>query len=56
MCMVMHGRRVRLPHRHREVRAFVVVRRDGVPYEIERTVCSACDRVLAERPVRRATA
>jgi len=54
--MDVHGRRVRLPHRHRAVRAYVVVQRAGVPYEIEQTVCSACDRVLAERPVRRAAA
>ena len=55
-CMEMHGRRVRLPHRHRAVSTHVVVRRAGIPYELERTVCSGCDRVLAERPLRRAAA
>jgi len=30
--------------------------RSGVPYEIERTICSSCRRVLAERTVRRAAA
>jgi hypothetical protein len=54
--MDVHGRRVRLPHRHRAVRAHLVVRLAGVPYEIERTVCIACERVLAERTVRRAAA
>jgi hypothetical protein len=54
--MEMHGRRVRLPHRHRAVSTHVVVRRAGIPYELERTVCSGCDRVLAERPLRRAAA
>jgi len=29
---------------------------DGIPYELERTVCRACDRVLNERPLRRAAA
>jgi NMD protein affecting ribosome stability and mRNA decay len=48
--------RLRLPHRHEAVRARVVVRRAGVPYELERTVCRACARVLAERPLRRASA
>jgi hypothetical protein len=44
---------VRLPHRHRAVRARVVVRRSGVPYELERTVCSGCAQVLSERAVGR---
>ena len=26
----------------------------GIPYEVERRVCSACRRVLEERPLRRA--
>ena len=30
--------------------------RAGIPYEVERKVCSACERVLDERPVRRAAA
>jgi hypothetical protein len=54
--MEMHARRVKLPHRHRPVSIHVVVRRDGIPYELERIVCSACDRLLAERPLRRAAA
>jgi hypothetical protein len=34
----------------------VVVQRAGVPYELERTVCGDCARVLSERPLRRAAA
>jgi NMD protein affecting ribosome stability and mRNA decay len=49
-------RKTKLPHRHREVSMRVLVRRAGVPYELERTVCSSCARVLSERPLRRAAA
>jgi NMD protein affecting ribosome stability and mRNA decay len=44
------------PHRHTEVTTRVLRQRAGVPYEIERKVCSTCDRVLGERPLRRAAA
>lgn len=47
--------RIRLPHRHRAARTYVVVQRSGVPYELERTVCRGCERVLSERPLRRAS-
>jgi hypothetical protein len=47
---------LRLPHRHRGVSVRVVVQRDGVPYQLERTVCASCDRVLAERRLGRASA
>jgi hypothetical protein len=47
---------LRLPHRHHAVSTYLVVQRAGVPYELERTVCRECARVLAERPLRRATA
>jgi len=46
----------RRPHRHQPVSTHVVAQRDGVPYELERTVCRECARVLTERPVRRAAA
>jgi len=46
----------RLPHRHRGVSTHVLVQRDGVPYEIERVVCSGCARVLSERELKRAVA
>ena len=44
------------PHEHTAVTTHVVGQRRGVPYELERTVCSRCRRVLAERPLRRAAA
>jgi hypothetical protein len=47
---------LRLPHRHHAVRTHLVVQRAGVPYELERTICRECAHVLAERPLRRATA
>jgi len=45
-----------VPHRHRAVRTHVVVQRNGVPYELERTVCSGCAQVLAERQLKRTAA
>jgi NMD protein affecting ribosome stability and mRNA decay len=44
------------PHKHTAVTTHAVAQRAGVPYELERTVCSQCRRVLAERPLRRAAA
>jgi hypothetical protein len=44
------------PHEHRPVTTRVLVSRSGVPYELERTLCAACGRVLAEQPLRRAHA
>jgi hypothetical protein len=49
-------RLIRLPHRHRAVSTHVVVQRAGIPYELERTVCRSCSRVLNERTVRRTAA
>jgi NMD protein affecting ribosome stability and mRNA decay len=43
-------------HRHVEVTTHVLRQRAGVPYEVVRTVCSSCQRVLGERPLRRAAA
>jgi hypothetical protein len=43
-------------HRHTPVVMHVVRQREGVPYEVERKICSACERLLAEKPVRRAAA
>lgn len=54
--MSIPGRRIRAPHRHRAVSTHVLVQRGGIPYELERTVCSECARVLSERPLRRAAA
>jgi hypothetical protein len=47
---------LRMPHRHRAVTTIVVVQRAGIPYELERTVCSECARVLSETPLRRTAA
>jgi hypothetical protein len=43
-------------HRHKAVVIHALRQRAGIPYEVERKVCSACERVLNERTVRRAAA
>lgn len=43
-------------HSHTAVTTLVLKQRAGVPYELERTVCEACKKLLAERQVRRAAA
>ena len=43
-------------HRHKAVVTHALRQRAGIPYEVERKVCSACERVLDERTVRRAAA
>ena len=43
-------------HRHRPVTMHVLDQRSGVPYELERRVCSECSRVLDERLLKRAVA
>jgi hypothetical protein len=47
---------IELPHRHEGVSIHVLVQREGIPWEIERTVCRQCAQVLSERPLRRAAA
>jgi len=42
------------PHKHTSVTLLTIRQHNGVPYEIERKVCSACKRVLDEKPLRRA--
>ena len=44
------------PHRHVAKRVHVVLQRAGVPYEVERQVCTGCAHVLVERPLKRAAA
>ena len=51
--LFMHRRRL---HRHTGVRTYVLLQRLGIPYEVERTVCSECRRVLDERRLKRAAA
>jgi RNase P subunit RPR2 len=43
-------------HQHTSVTVHAISQRNGVPYEIERTVCTSCRRVLDEKPLRRAAA
>jgi ribosomal protein L37E len=43
-------------HRHTTVTTHVLGQRAGVPYEVERKMCSSCRRVLDERLLRRAAA
>jgi len=47
---------LRRRHTHTAVRTHVLLQRYGIPYEVERTVCSECRHVLAERPLKRAAA
>jgi hypothetical protein len=47
---------LQLPHRHEPLRTYVLVQRDGIPWELERVVCRQCAQVLAEHPLRRAAA
>jgi NMD protein affecting ribosome stability and mRNA decay len=43
-------------HEHVAKRVHVLLQRAGVPYEMEQQVCTACSRVLDEKPVKRAAA
>ena len=43
-------------HQHTAVTTHVLRQRQGVPYELERVVCTACKQLLSERAVRRAAA
>ena len=43
-------------HEHVARRVHVLLQRAGVPYEVERQVCTDCSRVLDEKPVKRAAA
>ena len=43
-------------HEHVAKRVHVLLRRAGVPYEMEQQVCASCSRVLDEKPVKRAAA
>ncbi len=43
-------------HKHKAVTTVALSQRHGVPYEVERTICSTCHRVLDEKPLKRAAA
>ena len=55
MTQLFSHRRSR-PHKHNPALTYALVQRLGVPYEVERTVCTECRRVLDERPLKRAAA
>lgn len=43
-------------HKHTSVTIHAIRQRSGVPYEVERKVCTDCQRLLAEKPLKRAAA
>jgi hypothetical protein len=43
-------------HQHITSLTHAIVVRRGIPYEVERVVCTQCGRVLDERPVTRVAA
>jgi NMD protein affecting ribosome stability and mRNA decay len=43
-------------HKHRAVTVHAIRQRAGVPYHVERQVCSSCSRLLDERTIKRAAA
>ena len=44
------------PHEHTPVTTVVLLQRNGIPYEVERTFCFSCREVLEEKPVKRTAA
>ena len=52
----MSGSQRQPKHHHTEVKTLEIRQRDGIPYEVERKVCTACARILDERPIKRAAA
>jgi hypothetical protein len=38
------------------VTSYALRQRQGIPYQVERVLCSQCSRLLEERPLRRAIA
>jgi hypothetical protein len=44
------------PHEHTLVTRVVLLQKHGVPYEVERSFCFSCRRVLSERPLKRTAA
>ncbi len=41
-------------HEHTPITEHSLRQREGVPYEVEQTVCTTCGRVLSERELKRA--
>jgi NMD protein affecting ribosome stability and mRNA decay len=43
-------------HKHDAVTIHAIRQRAGVPYQVERRVCSSCRRLLEEKTIKRAAA
>jgi NMD protein affecting ribosome stability and mRNA decay len=43
-------------HKHSTVTVHAIRQRAGVPYHVERKVCSSCQRLLEETTIKRAAA
>jgi hypothetical protein len=43
-------------HRHNAVTVHAIRQRGGVPYHVERKICSSCRRLLDEKTIKRAAA
>jgi RNase P subunit RPR2 len=48
--------KVKRAHTHTAVTIRALRQRSGIPYEVERSICADCRRVLAEKPLKRASA
>jgi NMD protein affecting ribosome stability and mRNA decay len=44
------------PHKHTAVTIHAIRQRAGVPYYVERKICSNCQRLLDEKTIKRAAA
>jgi NMD protein affecting ribosome stability and mRNA decay len=44
------------PHKHTTVTIHAIRQRAGVPYHVERQVCSNCSKTLDEKTIKRAAA
>jgi hypothetical protein len=49
-------KRAQNQHNHTAVTIRAIRQRSGIPYEVERRVCTDCRRVLDEKPLKRASA
>jgi NMD protein affecting ribosome stability and mRNA decay len=47
---------LKLPHKHTTVTIHAIRQRAGVPYHVERMVCSNCRRLLDEKAIKRVAA
>jgi hypothetical protein len=43
-------------HKHQAVTIHAIRQRSGVPYHVERKVCTSCRRLLDEKTIKRAVA